>query len=61
MSADKSVVSSWAVRRECRIEHCPEVRRTNDEANRLRALLAKALEHVPDDHPLAAEAHAALD
>lgn len=32
-----------------------EVQRANAEADRLRALLAQALDHVPADHPLAAE------
>lgn len=52
---------TWGVRRECRFEQCPEIRRMNDEANRLRAVLAKVLEYLPDDHPLVAEGRAALD
>lgn len=61
MFADKSVVPPWGVRQECRIELCPEVQRINDEANRLRALLARVLDHLPADHPLAVESRAALD
>jgi hypothetical protein len=59
--ADKSAVSGWGVCRECRIEQCPEVLRAKDAADRLRALLARALEHVPADDPMAAEGRAALD
>ncbi len=51
----------WGTRRFCQIDRCPELLRASEEANQLRALLAKALDHIPEGTPLASESRAALD
>jgi hypothetical protein len=49
------------MRKLCQIELCPELLRASEEADKLRALLAKALDHIPEGTPLASESRAALD
>lgn len=61
MTEDKPPTLVWVARRFCETKHCPELLRANEEANELRALLAKALDHIPEDTPLANESRAALD
>lgn len=51
----------WGTRRLCQVELCPDLLRASEEADKLRALLAKALDHIPEDTPLASESRAALD
>lgn len=40
---------------------CVEVERETDTANRLRALIARMVELLPNEHPLAAEARQLLE
>lgn len=42
-------------------ETCPEVLREADQANRLRALVARLLERLPTDDPLVEEARRCLE
>lgn len=42
------------------IDACPEVRREAEEACRMRALIARMLDHLPSDSPLVDEARAII-
>lgn len=52
---------AWGARRLCQVELCPDLLRASEEADKLRALLAKALDHIPEDTLLANASRAALD
>lgn len=49
------------MQRGCQTERCPELLRASEEADKLRALLAKALDHILEETPLARESRAALN
>lgn len=51
----------WPAARHCCHETCVEVEREAVTANQLRALVARMVEFVPADHPLAAEARDILE
>lgn len=42
-------------------EHCPDVLREADHANRLRALVARLLDRLPPDDPLVEELYRCLE
>jgi hypothetical protein len=61
MSENRSTLLELDTPRLCHTDQCPELLRATAEADRLRALLAKALDHIPTDTPLANESRSALD
>lgn len=53
--------AAWSLPRNSCFERCVEVGREAQTANLLRALIARMVEFVPEDHPLAAEARDVLE
>lgn len=61
MAENKVLMVVRDIYRRCQNEHCPELIRATAEAEKLRTLLARALDHIPADTSLASESRAALD
>lgn len=59
MRNEEAAARPWTTWGSCR-ERCPEVQRGCEEANRLRILLAQAVDRLPPDDPLADDMREAL-